>query len=105
MVLAQPLRVGGLALACALATAILALVTFLASNLVLSVIGGIGLGPAAGPAAETPATAVLLSSEARPTDERAEERCRSLAKRQVDGPGEQLDRCDGRRPGAGRARP
>jgi hypothetical protein len=43
LVLQQPLRVGGLALASALATATVAVVTFVVSNLVLAVVAGIGL--------------------------------------------------------------
>ena len=42
--LQQQLRVGGLALATAAATATLALVTFLVTNLVLAVVAGLGLG-------------------------------------------------------------
>ena len=42
--LQQPVRLGGLALTYALATSTLVLVTFLATNLVLTVIGGVGLG-------------------------------------------------------------
>ena len=64
---AQPLRLGGLAVAYALATATLVLLTVVASNLVLSVVAGLGAGATAS-AAGDPATAegVLLSAEQQP---------------------------------------
>ena len=64
---AQPLRLGGLAVAYALATATLVLLTVVASNLVLSVVAGLGAGATAS-AAGDPATVegVLLSADQRP---------------------------------------
>ena len=79
--LQQPMRLGGLALAYALATATLVLVTFLASNLVLSVVGGIGQVTAASdarPAGDPPAEAVLLSAQPSRED-KAGRRCERRA--------------------------
>jgi hypothetical protein len=79
-VLQQPVRAGGLALAYALATSALVLVTFLASNLVLSTIGGIGRVAAqtanqpTGQQTAEPEAAVLLSAEPRTRGERRCER-------------------------------
>ena len=72
--LQQPVRVGGLALAYAVATSALVLVTFLASNLVLSTLASIGQVAAEPAGQETgrPEAAVLLSSEPRT---RGEQRC------------------------------
>ncbi len=74
--LQQPVRVGGLALVYALATSALVLVTFLASNLVLSTIGSIGRVAAEPTGQETaePEAAVLLSAEPRTRGERRCER-------------------------------
>ena len=64
---AQPLRAGALACAYALATAALVLVTVLASNLVLTVVAGLGPATAAAPAADgTAVEGVLLSAGQRP---------------------------------------
>jgi hypothetical protein len=74
-VLQQQLRVGGLALATAAATAGLALVTFLVSNLVLAVVAGLGVGDVTAEAATDDRGAVqgvLLSAE---PDEREELVC------------------------------
>ena len=90
--LQQPMRLGGLALVCALATSALVLVTFLASNLVLSVIGGIGPGDRAA-ADQQPAAAVLLSSQ-RQTERQAERQTERQTQRQ---PADGATRCD-RRP-------
>src|SRR5215217_5083413 len=75
-VLHQQLRVGGLALATTVATATLALVTFLVSNLVLTVVAGLG-GIATEPRAEAdprgPVQGVLLSAQ---SDEDRDHACR-----------------------------
>jgi hypothetical protein len=102
-VLQQPLRVGGLALVCALATATLAMVTFVVSNLVLSTVAM--LGPAL--ATETssgggdPVEGVLVSGRTDRTDEQ----CRPLRRAEVRGPAGLLDRCAGPRAATGASRP
>jgi hypothetical protein len=70
-VLQQQLRVGGLALATAAATAGLALVTFLVSNLVLAVVAGLGVGEVTAEAAtdDRAVQGVLLSAEPAETDQ------------------------------------
>ena len=102
-VLEQPVRVVGLALACALATATLATVTFVVSNLVLSVIAV--LGPAVPPSAaasdDGAVQGVLLSGSTETT----QERCRSLRRPEVRGPDGLLDGCTGRRAPGASARP
>ena len=108
--LQQPLRLGGMALVCALATSALVLVTFLASNLVLSVIGGIGgidgvtATPAARPAGDAPAAAVLLSAEPRRVDE-AGRRCEGSARDTELQRGRDAERCAGQRRSGASHRP
>ena len=90
--LQQPVRVGGLALVYALATSALVLVTFLASNLVLSTIGSIGqvaAGPTSQEAAE-PQAAVLLSAEPRTRGEQSCDRRDRDARQQR---GRDAERC------------
>jgi hypothetical protein len=97
-VLQQPLRVGGLALGCALATATLAMVTFVVSNLVLSTVALLGPAFATGTPADdgrASVDGVLVSGRADPT----KERCRSLRDAEVRGPTGLLDRCAGRAAG------
>ena len=71
-VLEQPVRVVGLALACALATATLATVTFVVSNLVLSVIAVLGPALPASTAApdDGAVRGVLVSGEQEPAADR-----------------------------------
>ena len=91
--LEQPVRLGGLALTYALATSVLVVVTFLASNLVLSVIGGIGQVTAASrPESAQPAAAVLLSA---PQDTRTDDRVctRQHLRRDTDRRPRHQDRC------------
>jgi hypothetical protein len=101
--LQQPVRLVSLALGCALATATLVLVTFLASNLVLSVIGGIGQVAAAPDApADQPAAAVLLSAEPEDeTERRCERRARGVEQQRSSDHG----RCAGQRTNGGTHRP
>ena len=76
--LQQQLRVGGLALATAAATAGLALVTFLVSNLVLAVVAGLGVGDVRAEAATDdrgPVQGILLSAEPEEPDQRDELVC------------------------------
>jgi hypothetical protein len=72
-VLQQQLRVGGLALATAAATATLALVTFLVTNLVLAVVAGLGgvvpeAGADSGAGGRDAVQGVLLSGELEESD-------------------------------------
>ena len=109
--LQRPLHVGGLALASAVATATLAMTTFLVSNLILAVVAGIGLtggivtdssGTGSGDAVQ----GLLLSAE--PEDRPA---CRSRADRPRVQPGPTgagdatRVRCAGQRGSAGPERP
>ena len=105
--LQQPMRLGGLALAYALATATLVLVTFLASNLVLSVIGGIGrvtAAPDARPSRDSPAAAVLLSAEPGRKDE-AGRRCERHGRDAGLQRSRDAERCAGQRGSGGSHRP
>ena len=91
--LEQPLRVVGLALLCALATATLATVTFVVSNLVLSVVAVLGPAvPAADAAPDDGAVqGLLVSGESDPS----RYACRDLDR---DRPGRDTgDRCAGQR--------
>jgi hypothetical protein len=102
--LQQPLRLGGLALACALATATLAVVTFVVSNLVLSTVALLGPASASTPAADSggdPVQGVLVSGE---SDDRPHH-CRSLRRPEVRGPARLLDHCAGQRDARGATRP
>ncbi len=98
-----------MALVCALATSALVLVTFLASNLVLSVVAGIGPGDRAA-ATQPPPAAVLLSSE-RQTERPAAEGttgCDRRSKREpsADQRGSKdVGRCAGQRRSVGSHRP
>jgi hypothetical protein len=101
-VLHQPVRAGGLALAYALATSTLVLVTFLVSNLVLSAVGAIGqVAEPASPGADPPA-AVLLSSQ---RDDDAAKRCHRGERRHVEHRRGDADRCADHRRSATRPRP
>ena len=98
-----------MALVCALATSALVLVTFLASNLVLSVIGGIGPGDRAAPGPQ-PAAAVLLSAEQQTERRNAEStsRCDRRGQREPGADqrsGRDASRCAGQRDGTGSHRP
>jgi hypothetical protein len=105
-VLEHPLRVVGLALVCAMATATLTMVTFVVSSLVLSVIAVLGpAAPASAMASDGDAVqGVLLSGEQEP----AADRCRGAERTErsgtrLDQP--RADRCAGQRHAAGAARP
>ena len=102
---AQPLRFAALACAYALATAVLVLVTVLASNLVLTTVAGLGPTTAVGTAPEPPATAVLLSTAPDQQEGRAKQRCQHLRKPEVRGPTGLLDRCNERRDDSAERRP
>ena len=113
MLLQQPLRVGGLALASALATAILAMVTFLVSNLILAVVAGIGVtgGVVPEPAGTTGSPdgvqGLLLSGQTEDEDA-ADDRCRRRAELILQHSGKPSGvhrRCAGQRGSAGAARP
>ena len=94
----QPIRLGGLALGCALATATLVLVTVLASNLVLSTVAALGggTGSDARSATDPPAAAVLLSAERDGPG--ATDRCARWVERdRVDDGRPARDRCGERR--------
>jgi hypothetical protein len=110
LVLQQPLRVGGLALASALATATLAVVTFVASNLILAVVAGIGLtgGVVAEPEGATGSPdavqGLLVSAEPEADDAVDGRACRRRAERMTHRDGRH-DRCAERSGSAGAARP
>ena len=81
--LQQQLRMGGLALATAVATATLALVTVLVSNLVLTVVaglGGIAPPPRADPDPRSEVQGVLLSARTE-TDQDPEQVCRRVTRK------------------------
>jgi len=91
-VTAQPLRVGGLAFVCALATATLVLVAMLGSQLVLSTVAALGLVHAAPPAQPATVQGALVSAETHKA------RCERH-------PRVHVERCRDQRSGAGAARP
>jgi hypothetical protein len=105
-VLHQPLRLGGLALTCALATAAVALVTLLASNLLLSVVAAVGPGqsvvgasPTSGEGTDDAVQGVLVAAAAK------ERGCREARLGDRDGRPDRRERCAGQRVGKGGARP
>ena len=108
--LQQPLRVGGLALASAVATATLALVTFVVSNLILAVVAGIGLTGGVVPEAEgatgspDAVQGLLVSAEPEADDATDRRACRRHPHPTLQQTGKH-DRCAERRGSAGAARP